>query len=114
MQDLLPGFTVKAAQLLFAVLSATVFLQFLTGRIRMRGMLLDTDGKGHSPARLQMLVFTLFGAMQYLTMAVKDPTRLPEPSPEMLTLLGGSHALFMGSKVVPLFVSILSERMQKR
>ena len=114
MQDLLREFTVKTAALLFGSMSAIVALACLTGRIRMRGLLLDTHGRGHSPARVQMLVFTLFGAMQYLAMVVKDPTHLPEPSAELLTMVGGSHAFFVGSKVVPLFVSILSERMQKK
>ena len=114
MLDLLFGFTVKTSVLLFVAMAAIVVLGLLAGRIRMRGLLLDTDGRGHSPVRLQMLVFTLFGAMQYLAMVVKDPTRLPEPPAELLTMVGGSHAFFMGSKVVPLFVSILSARMNKK
>lgn len=114
MPELLSDFTVKSAALLFVAMAAIVVFAFLTGKIRTRGLMLDTEGNGHSPIRLQMLVFTLFGAMQYLAMVVKDPAHLPEPSAELLTMVGGSHAIFMGSKVVPLFVSILSERMSKK
>jgi hypothetical protein len=114
MLDLLSGFTVKGAVLLFVAMFAVVAHGLLTGQIRLRGLLVDDDGHGHSIARVQMLVLTLYGAMQYLALVVKEPGRLPEPPGELLTMVGGSHVLFMGSKVFPLFISILSERMQKK
>ncbi|MBL8222280.1 MAG: hypothetical protein JNL62_23795 [Bryobacterales bacterium] len=95
-------------------MAAAVAYRLLTGGIHIRGLLLDSEGAGHSPARLQLLLLTVFGAMQYLAMVAKDPSRLPEPSQELLLLIGGSHAVFMGSKALPLFASILSERLLKK
>ena len=114
MQTQLLSISAKAAVLLLLAMAAAVLYRLFTGGIRTRGLLLDTEGAGHSPARLQLLIFTIVGAMQYLAMVVKDPTRLPDPPQELLLLMGGSHALFMGSKALPLFASILSERLMKK
>lgn len=114
MHDPLVQLTARAAALLLGAIAAAVLFQLLTGGIRTRGMLLDTEGRGHSPARLQMLAITVFGAMHYLTMVVKDPTHLPQPPQELLLLVGGSQTLFMGSKALPLLASILSERLLKK
>ena len=105
---------IKAFALLLGVLIATVVFQLLTGRIRTGGMMQDTAGSGHSPSRLQMLIVSLLGAMQYLALAVKDPHHMPQPPTELLLVVGGSQAIFMGSKAIPLFVSILSSRFQRK
>lgn len=114
MQDALVLLTARAAALLLGAIAAAVVFQLLTGGIRTRGMLVDTEGRGHSPARLQMLAITVFGAMHYLALVAKDPTQLPEPPQELLLLVGGSQTLFMGSKALPLLASILSERLLKK
>ncbi|MBL8178646.1 MAG: hypothetical protein JNK48_28490 [Bryobacterales bacterium] len=114
MHEQLIELTAKGAALLLGLLAAAVLYRLLTGGIRTKGLLLDSEGRSHSPARLQMLVLSIGGAMHYLSLVAQNPAKLPDPPQELLLLVGGSHALFMGSKAVPLFLSILSERLQRK
>jgi len=73
--------------------------QILTGRIIMRGLLLAKDSRGCvSPARIQLLVFTLTSALYYLVSVMDDPNRLPEMPQQLLLILGGSNLFYVGSK----------------
>ena len=78
--------------------------QILTGRIIMRGLLLAKDSRGCvSPARIQLLVFTLTSAFYYLASVMADPNRLPEMPQQLLLVLGGSNLFYACSKARRLF-----------
>lgn len=93
---------------LLAALAAIIVYQLLTGRINTRGLLSDKAKSGvesFSPARMQLLMFTLAIAAYVLSkvvnsMATGDP-QFPEIDPNMLVILGGSHAVFLGAKSLP-------------
>ena len=87
--------------LLFGALFAVVGYQLLTGRIRTKNLLLGRNRHGDlhfSPGRVQLLVFTMGAALQYLSQVLYDPTKLPEIPPSWLALVGGSHAVYLGGK----------------
>jgi len=84
-------------------LAAIVAHRLLTGQINTRGLFYGTkrDGtKYFSPERVQLLVFTLGTAMFYLNNVLQNrhTGMLPDVPPQTLALLGGSHALYLGSK----------------
>lgn len=90
-------------------LVAVVLYQMVTGRINTKGLLNDTSGnRGFSPGRLQLLIFTLGGALYYLMLAFdrKGPAKLPELPTEFLLAMGGSHLFYLGGKLF----SVLAER----
>ncbi len=85
-------------------LALIVGYQMLTGKINTTGLLDDKTDKqtaGFSPARVQLLILTLFGAGYYLLLTVKDgyPTELPEIPQELLALVGGGNLVYLGAKV---------------
>jgi hypothetical protein len=80
-------------------LAGTVAVLLLIGRINVLGLLRDKNTGGFSPARLQSLTVTLAGAATYLGMALGSKSGLPDPPPELLAALGGSHAVYLGAKV---------------
>ena len=51
-----------------------------------------------SPARTQLLLFTIYVAGYYLLQVVHDPTSLPQIPNSLLVALGGSHAVYLGGK----------------
>jgi hypothetical protein len=83
-----------------------VFLKAATGGINLRGLLTSKeDGPGFSTTRVQLLFTTLVGAFGYLGFALNNIASctakgcsLPGPPTEVLALLGGSHALYLGAK----------------
>jgi hypothetical protein len=94
---------------LFGALGALVAFQMITGRINIKGLLSDKTKKGagtFSPARLQLLMFTLAFAVYILgkvmnSIAAGNP-HLPEIDQNVMLILGGSQALFLGAKSLPL------------
>jgi hypothetical protein len=95
---------------LLAGLAAVVGYQILTGRINTKGLLNDkANGVGSfSPARLQLLMFTLATAAYVLSKVVgsiaaggPEGGQFPEIDPNVLVVLGGSHALYLGAKALP-------------
>ena len=105
--------------ILLAGLAAAVVYQLLTGHIRTRGMLHDKSAgrdEGRpgqfSPARLQLLVFTLGGALYYLLLVLggDTPGKFPPLPTELLLALGGSHGLYLGGKLLPLLSRALGTR----
>src|ERR1051326_2810252 len=63
----------------------------------------DKDGRwSYSPARLQLLIFTVGVAANYLrgVMATPHVASRPDLSPSVLVALGGSHAVYLGGKVL--------------
>jgi hypothetical protein len=73
----------------------------LTGRIWLAGLLYERDPAGklvYSPARLQLLVTSLIGVVQYLMDFTSDPTALPGVNPFVLAGVGGSQIVYLVSK----------------
>jgi hypothetical protein len=96
-------------EFLLVGLLAVVAFQIVTGRINTKGLLSDKTKKGvgtFSPARLQLLIFTLavgfyvLGKVMILIAAGKP--EFPQIDANVLVILGGSHALFLGAKSLPL------------
>ena len=86
--------------LFFGVLFAIVAFRLLNGDINTRGLLMRKHGiRRVSPERIQLLLFTLAAASNYLNNVLKDPRGdLPDVSNTWLYLLGGSHATYLGAK----------------
>lgn len=88
---------------LLGSLALVVVFKMLTGGINMKGLLDDKKDKqtaGFSPARVQLLILTLFGAGYYLLLTVKDgyPTEFPEVPQELIALVGGGNLVYLGAK----------------
>jgi hypothetical protein len=80
------------------------------GEIPLRGLL--ESGKGRSsPARLQMLLFTLGVAVQYVASVWKNPRTdsLPAISPQVLAILAGSQAVYLGGKALSVYLPLLKK-----
>ena len=95
----------KAArwELIILIVSlGTVTLWKLFSSGSLAGLLRSKD-KTFSPARLQMLVLSVLTAMQYLLATIHDPSHLPTISSGLVVALGGSQALYLGSKVADIF-----------
>jgi len=84
--------------ILFTGFAAIILAKLLAGGIRMTGLLQGTAG--FSPGRAQLLVFTVFVAMDYLIRVIHSPsaTALPSISPAIVGVLGGSQAVYLGGK----------------
>jgi len=96
----------------------------LTGTINMRGMLADKIGSGSapslptpsragfSPARLQMLLSSLAVAFYYIGQVATtfQTGKFPTIPNEMIYVLGGSHAFYLGSKTF----GLISEKLRNR
>lgn len=79
-----------------------VCVQLLTGQINTRGLFLGRKGDGtqyFSAERVQLLLFTLGAAFQFLSEVLRDPVKFPAVSGSWLLLLGGSHLVFLGGKL---------------
>jgi hypothetical protein len=61
------------------------------------GLLQSSDGS-LSPGRIQLLVLTIIAALQYLLMTLQDPHHLPALPSNLVTALGGSQVVYLGSK----------------
>ena len=86
-----------------AGMAITVASQMLNGRINTRYMLWGrrNDGERYfSPERVQLLGFTLWAALSYLSQVMQNASSgsLPDVPAETLALLGGSHGLYLGRK----------------
>jgi hypothetical protein len=67
------------------------------------GLLRDADGS-FSPARVQLLMVTVFTAMQYLITALTthDHTKMPTVPDSLVGGLGGSQLTYLGAKALRL------------
>jgi hypothetical protein len=87
-------------------LGLLVGYRMLTGGINLVGLLSDKSNARTaqssagklSPARAQLLMTTLVGASIWAFGFLKSGNQFPEVPQELLLLLGGSHALYLGSK----------------
>ena len=84
-------------------LAVVVAFKILSGSIPLAGLLegRGPDGqRGFSLARAQMLVLSVFFALQYLIAAMHGASagRLPKPSLTLLAIFGGSQAIYLAGK----------------
>jgi hypothetical protein len=92
------------------LLATVIFYRLLTGSINTKGMLDDKgSGSGFSPARLQLMISTAVVALYYIGQALtsKNTGQFPTIPNEMLVILGGSHAFYLGSKTIALLLETL-------
>jgi hypothetical protein len=85
--------------LLLGAFSFIVGYQLLTGKINTHGLLLGKHARNRfSPARVQLLVFTLAGVASCLTQLLNHPTKLPEMPQELMVVVGEGNLFYVGSK----------------
>lgn len=98
-----------SAQIVFVVfiivLFATVIFKLLARQINVRGLLRDKESGAFSPGRLQLLIVTLSGACLYFfkIIGAADTGTLPPVPDELLLILGGSNAGYLGGKIYSKF-----------
>ena len=89
------GFVLLA---LISLLSVAVLLAIANGTISLTGLLSETDGKGASMSRFQLLIFTLVIALSLFLVIISKMAFPPSIPPEILTLLGISGTTYAVSK----------------
>ena len=87
---------------LFA-LAGIIAIRLLNGSINTNGLLRSKSPskmESTSPARVQLLIFTVATAGTYLTQVLKSlgTLEMPDVPRDTLIALGGSHALYLGTK----------------
>lgn len=90
--------------------------QLLIGQIHTRRLLYDKGRirRGFSPARLQLLVFTIAVAVYFIIKVLSANTgKLPKLPNEILFLLIGSQLFYLGSKMVSIWRETLLPKVQK-
>src|SRR6185295_3136604 len=91
-------------------LAVIVLFGMLTRTINTKGLLRDKGtSSGFSPARLQLLIATVVVAFYYIGQALSNTNTgtFPTIPNEMLLILGGSHAFYLGSKTVAMLFESL-------
>lgn len=84
------------------VLFGIVVFRVMTGEVRTRGLIEGTTPRGSrfvSAGRLQLLIVSLVVAAQYLTQVWHTPQTFPDIPQHWLLFFGGSHVLYIGSKL---------------
>ena len=94
--------------LLFGFLLVVV-VKILTGVVSMTGLLDSVDGSGRrvfSAARLQMLLVTLYVAVEYLRAVAANPNvnSLPTLPDWVVPALAGSQAVYLGGKTYAMVI----------
>lgn len=82
-------------------LFSLICVQLLAGQINTRGLFLGRKGDGtryFSPERVQLLLFTLGFAFQFLSGVLRNSAKFPVVSESAILVLGGSHLLYLGGK----------------
>jgi hypothetical protein len=98
-------------------LVAVVVLQIVMGRISIAGLLASKDADGRtsfSPARLQLLIFTVVIAARYLYTVFTSPGQasLPSLPRSVIAALGGSQVVYLGGKVFSRFIQPLLKNLE--
>lgn len=100
--------------LFFGALAIIVLIKLLTGGINSRWLLFGRKNSDHyfSPGRVQLLVLTLGGALNYLATVLQAPdsSSLPPLPQEWVALLGGSNAVYLAGKAYARFVAHAGDR----
>ena len=93
---------VSAAALLWVgALTVIVVWKLFTRAIDLSWLLYGDRSNGEvffSPARVQLLIATIFLAMHLLVQVIAHPTVYPHIPPEFLAAVGGSQAVYLGGK----------------
>jgi hypothetical protein len=89
-------------------LAAIISFRLLTGEINTSGVLRTKSPSGDnelSPARVQLLLFTLATAGTYLSevLAALGSGKLPDVPETLLAVLGGSNVFYLGTKAYAFF-----------
>ena len=81
-------------------LAFSIAVQLLTGMINTRGLLRDKVDGRISPGRAQLLLLSITGAGLYLLNVLSQECvgELPPLPKELLLLVGGSNAFYLGGK----------------
>jgi hypothetical protein len=92
---------------------AVVAYKLVIGEISLAGLLYSKEPAGRaafSPARLQLLIFSAAVAAIYLGEVIAHPRQdsLPHLPLSVVIALGGSHALYLGGKMVSAYIHPLS------
>jgi hypothetical protein len=88
---------VSATTWIFIVsLFLVVFYQILTGKIDVKGLLLNGDGL--SVNRIQLLIITTIGALYYFLQVMADPTKFPDVPEGLLYVVGGSGLIYLAGQ----------------
>jgi hypothetical protein len=120
---------------LLITLAVVVAYELITGGVKTEGLLYDKAPTGRerarvppallrrgerrervpgelSPARVQLLIFTVAGALYYLMLVFKAdrPGEFPEIPAWLLLGLGGSHAFYLGGKLSSLLSRVFGAR----
>lgn len=90
--------------------AAIIAVQLLSGAINTRYLLygMRKDGSRYfSAERVQLLVITLWVALNYVTGVIGNPhlQALPDVPSQILALFGGSQALYLGGKAYARFAA---------
>ena len=101
-------------EFLLAAFAAVVFIGLLTGRIRTRGLLHGErkgGGRYFSPGRVQLLVVTLFVALNYFVTVLHNraTVSLPDVDPSVLAVLAGSHVVYLSGKARALLFTAFTQ-----
>ena len=80
-----------------------IFWRMFTGAISLKYLLYGDQADPRnptfiSPARTQLLLFTIYVAGYYLLQVIHDPTALPQVPDALLVALAGSQAVYLGGK----------------
>lgn len=115
---LLTRLTLIAGSILIFGFAAVILLQIIMGRIPLDGLLDSKDDSGRaafSPARMQLLIFTLVVAAQYLHAVFVNPRQdsLPSLPPGVIAALGGSQAVYLGGKAFTAFIQPLLKKLER-
>jgi len=98
-------------------LVAIVMLQIANGRIAVAGLLTTKDDQSRqtfSPARLQLLIFTVVVAARYLYQVFVHlgQDALPPLPPGVVAALGGSQAVYLAGKAFATYVQPLLKHLE--
>jgi hypothetical protein len=112
--DLLSTQTEYAGFALLCGFFAVILWKILAGAISLDGLLDSFDEQGHrsfSPARAQLLIFTILVAGKYVLAVSQNPHRdaLPGLPDGLLAILGGSQAVYVAGKAWSAFVPKLKQ-----
>ncbi|MGI8741916.1 MAG: hypothetical protein ACR2NN_04985 [Bryobacteraceae bacterium] len=73
------------------------FWKLMTGGFRLEGLLRAQDGT-FSPGRAQLLVLTIFTAIQYAMQIMQDSSHLPTVPSVFVMALAASQAMYLAGK----------------
>jgi len=98
-------------------LAAIVLWQITSGRIAIAGLLTAKDADSRtsfSPARLQLLIFTVVIAARYLyqVFAHLGQTTLPPLPSSVVAALGGSQAVYLAGKAFAAYIQPLLKHLE--